>query len=151
MLTAVIICLLAGFVGSYFTLPAIPTWYASLNKPFFNPPNWIFGPVWTALFIMMGIAAALVWEKGIAKGEVRLALAFFAAQLFFNVIWSILFFGAQAPLYALFDIVILWVLILMTILKFFPLSGAAAWLLVPYILWVSFASFLNLTIVLLNR
>jgi tryptophan-rich sensory protein len=148
---SVLACLIAGFVGSVATMPSIPTWYASLQKPAFNPPNWIFGPVWTTLFIMMGVAAFLVWDKGLENKKVRISLAIFGLQLLLNVLWSILFFGLQSPLYAFIDIIMLWASILATIIYFYRISAAAAYLLIPYILWVSFASILNLSIVILNR
>jgi tryptophan-rich sensory protein len=132
-------------------MPSIPTWYASLQKPAFNPPNWIFGPVWTTLFIMMGVAAFLVWDKGLENKKVKISLAIFGLQLLLNVLWSILFFGLQSPLYAFIDIIMLWASILATIIYFYRISAAAAYLLIPYILWVSFASILNLSIVILNR
>ncbi|MFA5183117.1 MAG: TspO/MBR family protein [Syntrophales bacterium] len=149
-LIAIAVCLGAGFVGSIFTMPSIPTWYAALNKPFFNPPNWIFGPAWTLLYILMGIAAYLIWEKGWENKEVKLSLLHFAVQLGFNVAWSIVFFNYHSPWGAFIVIVILWLLILETILRFAKLSKTAAWLLLPYILWVSFASVLNLAVALLN-
>jgi tryptophan-rich sensory protein len=148
---SVLACLIAGFVGSVATMPSIPTWYASLQKPAFNPPNWIFGPVWTTLFIMMGVAAFLVWDKGLENKKVKISLAIFGLQLLLNVLWSILFFGLQSPLYAFIDIIMLWASILATIIYFYRISAAAAYLLIPYILWVSFASILNLSIVILNR
>jgi len=151
LIISVLACLLAGFVGSVATMPSIPTWYASLQKPPFNPPNWIFGPVWTTLFIMMGVAAFLVWDKGLEKKEVRVALAIFGIQLLLNVFWSVLFFGMQSPLYAFIDIIALWASILATIIYFYKISATAGYLLIPYILWVSFASILNLSIAILNR
>jgi tryptophan-rich sensory protein len=151
LIISVLACLLAGFVGSVATMPSIPTWYASLQKPAFNPPNWIFGPVWTTLFIMMGVAAFLVWDKGLEKKEVRVALAIFGIQLLLNVFWSVLFFGMQSPLYAFIDIIALWASILATIIYFYKISATAGYLLIPYILWVSFASILNLSIAILNR
>ena len=151
LIISVLACLLAGFVGSAATMPSIPTWYASLQKPAFNPPNWIFAPVWTTLFIMMGVAAFLVWDKGLENKKVKISLAIFGLQLLLNVLWSILFFGLQSPLYAFIDIIMLWASILATIIYFYRISAAAAYLLIPYILWVSFASALNLFIVILNR
>ena len=151
MVISILVCLLAGFIGSIATMPSIPTWYASLQKPAFNPPNWIFAPVWTTLFIMMGVAAYLIWDKGLEKKEVRSALAIFGLQLILNVLWSVLFFGIQLPLFAFIDIIMLWASILATIIYFYRISAAAAYLLIPYILWVSFASILNLSIVILNR
>lgn len=146
----IITCELVGIIGAFFTTDAIPNWYLTLNKPFFSPPNWIFGPVWTILYAMMGIAAFLIYEKGLKKKEVRIALYFFAAQLFFNFWWSIIFFGMRNPVLALVDIIIMWVLIVTCIIKFKPLSKTAAYLLIPYLLWVSFATVLNGAIVVLN-
>src|SRR3989339_1453671 len=98
-LIAVAISFAAGAIGSFATSPSIPTWYASLNKPSFNPPNWIFGPVWTLLYVMMGIASYLIWEKGWGKPEVKVALSLFAVQLILNSLWSVLFFGMHSPLF----------------------------------------------------
>ncbi len=148
---SLVICLGAGFVGSFFTSGAIPTWYAALNKPPFNPPNWVFAPVWTILYILMGIAAFLVWRRGLSGEGVKLALLFFAIQLALNVAWSVLFFGFHSPRSAFFEIVILWLAIALTIVAFFRVSRPAAWLLVPYLLWVSFASVLNFAVWRLNK
>lgn len=148
---SVVVCELAGIIGSLFTAPSIPGWYAGLAKPSFNPPNWIFGPVWTALYAMMGVAAFLVYEKGPKNREVKRALAVFAAQLLLNALWSIVFFGAHMILAAAVVIVLLWAGILASIVLFRPISKAAAWLLVPYILWVSFATALNVSFYVLNR
>ena len=143
--------LLAGLIGSFATSPSIPTWYASLNKPSFNPPNWLFGPAWTLLYVLMGTAAYLIWQKGWEKREVKLASSLFIAQLLLNSLWSILFFGLKSPFLALIEIVVLWFAILLTIISFFRLSPAAGWLMVPYIIWVSFASILNYFILILNK
>lgn len=148
---SVFICLLAGFLGSVATMPSIPTWYAGLTKPAFNPPNWIFSPVWTTLFIMMGIAAFLVWDKGLEKKGVKASLAVFGCQLLLNMFWSFLFFYFRSPLMAFLEVILLWLAILLTIVYFYRISRPASYLLVPYILWVSFASVLNLSIFLLNR
>jgi tryptophan-rich sensory protein len=150
IVAAVGVCLLAGAAGGLFTSPAIPGWYAALQKPAFNPPNWIFGPVWTALYIMMGVAAFLVWDRGWRRPGVRHALAVFAAQLVLNVLWSALFFGARSPAAALVDIFALWLGILASIILFARVSKAGAVLMVPYLLWVSFAAVLNVAIVALN-
>ncbi|MBN2517805.1 MAG: tryptophan-rich sensory protein [Candidatus Altiarchaeota archaeon] len=150
LIVAILVSEMAGIIGSVFTTPAIPTWYATLEKPFFNPPSWVFAPVWTTLFVLMGIAAYLVWEKGFEKKEVRKALSIFGVQLVLNTMWSILFFGAQSPLLAFIEIIILWFAILLTIVKFWRISKNAGLLLIPYIAWVSFASVLNLSIWLLN-
>ena len=149
-LFAFILCQSAGAVGSLFTIPAIPGWYAHLQKPSFCPPDWIFAPVWTVLFTMMAMAASLVWSKGLKEPGVRAALIVFLAQLALNSAWSFLFFGLRSPLYGLVEIFVLWFMILVTILQFLKISRPAAWLLVPYLLWVSFACSLNLGIFLLN-
>ncbi len=150
LIISVLVCLGAGFVGSLFTTPRIDTWYANLQKPSFNPPNWLFGPVWTLLFILMGIALFLVWNKGNNPG-VRAAIFMFAIQLLFNMLWSIVFFGMRSPLGGIFVIIILWILIAITIILFYRNSFAASVLLLPYLLWVSFATILNFAIYLLNR
>lgn len=141
---------LAGIIGSVFTAPAIAGWYTTIAKPELNPPAWVFGPVWTTLFALMGIAAFLVWKQGLERRDVRIALGIFVGQLALNTLWSILFFGLQSPGAALIEIVILWFAILATIVAFARISRPAAWLLVPYILWVSFASYLNFSIWMLN-
>jgi benzodiazapine receptor len=148
---SVVLCMLAGFIGSIFTTPKIGGWYAGIAKPSFNPPNWLFGPVWTALYMMMAIALYLVWRKGLAAKGVKVALAVFFVQLALNTLWSYAFFGAQSPLAGLVVIVALWSMIAASIAAFAPISRAAAVLLVPYILWVSFASILNASIYFLNR
>jgi tryptophan-rich sensory protein len=150
-LFAVLLCLSAGGIGSAFTTPAIPGWYANLAKPSFSPPNWVFAPVWTLLYILMGLAAALVWQKGLQNPKVRIALAAFLVQLILNMVWSVFFFGLRSPFYGLIDILFLWVMILVTIAQFSRVSTLAASLLIPYILWVTFAIGLNLGIFLLNR
>ncbi|NYZ74046.1 tryptophan-rich sensory protein [Candidatus Micrarchaeota archaeon] len=146
----IMICLAAGGIGSLFTMQSIPTWYAGLNKPDFSPPNWVFGPVWTTLYILMGIAAYLVYAKGMKKKEIRGALMIFGGQLVLNTLWSILFFGLHSPLYGFVCIIALWLAIAATIWKFYGVSKNAGLLLVPYILWVSFASVLNLFIWMMN-
>jgi translocator protein len=145
------VCLAAGFIGSIFTTASIPTWYATLEKPSFNPPNWLFGPVWTILFILMGISAFLVWRVGLSEPNVRIALIIFIIQLIINALWSVAFFGLRSPIAGLIVIIVLWIAILLTILSFAKLSITASILLIPYILWVSFASILNATIYVLNR
>lgn len=138
------ICLGAGILGSFFTVSSIPTWYATLNKPFFSPPNWIFAPVWTIIYILMGISLYLVWTK-------RKVPSVFWVQLILNALWSITFFGIRNPALALVDIVALWIAIILTIKAFSKTSKLAANLLYPYLAWVSFATVLNLAIVLLNQ
>lgn len=141
---------LAGVIGSIFTAPAIPSWYATLTKPVLNPPSWLFGPVWIVLYLLMGIAAYLVWRKGWGRKEVKLALGIFGAQLLLNTLWSVIFFGFHSPVVALAEIVFLWLVILTTIIAFHKISRPAAYLLLPYILWVSFAGYLNYAIWSLN-
>lgn len=145
----IIIAELAGVIGSVFTFPAIGSWYASLAKPWFTPPAWIFGPAWTVLYALMGIAAGLVWHARKANAR-QAALKLYFAQLGLNVLWSLIFFGMHSPLYALVNIVVLWIVIALTIKAFYPISKNAAMLLVPYILWVTFATALNAGVWLLN-
>ncbi len=147
---SIVLCLAAGFLGSLATRPSIPGWYAALEKPSFNPPNWLFGPVWTLLYILMGIALFLVWRLGLDTRGVKTAVILFLVQLALNVLWSYVFFGAHRLGGAFAVIAVLWVFILLTMLRFFPLYRAAGWLLVPYLLWVSFASVLNFSIWRLN-
>jgi translocator protein len=151
LVVSIVACLAAGAVGSVFTRNAILTWYAALEKPPFNPPNWLFAPVWTLLYILMGIAAFLVWRKGLENRQVRTALILFLIQLVLNALWSVVFFGLESPLYGFIVIVVLWVAILFTILKFYRISLASSVLLWPYLLWVTFAAVLNSSIWLLNR
>jgi tryptophan-rich sensory protein len=148
-LLAIAICELVGSIGSIFTIPAIGGWYAGLAKPSLNPPNWIFGPVWTTLFALMGIAAFMVWNKRKNKAA-KTALMIFALQLVLNVLWSVLFFGAHRPAGAFLDIILMWFAILWTIFAFWKIDRAAAWLLAPYLLWVSFAAYLNYAVMVMN-
>ncbi len=148
-LIAIIICQLAGIIGSFFTVSSVSTWYVTLVKPEFNPPSWVFGPVWITLYTLMGISLYLVWKKK-DKQDVTPALLVFFAQLVLNAIWSIIFFGLQSPFYAFIIIVFLWVLIAGSMYFFYRISKTAAYLLIPYILWVSFAAVLNYFIWMLN-
>ncbi len=150
LVVSIVACQCAGIIGSIFTTPAIPTWYAALEKPFFNPPNWLFAPAWITLYLLMGIAAFLIWRQGLGQKGVRVALVIFLVQLVLNALWSVVFFGLQSPLWGVVVILALWVAILLTIIRFFKLSTAAGALLLPYILWVSFASVLNVAIWVLN-
>ncbi len=149
-LCSVVGCELIGILGTPFTITAIPTWYASLNKPFFSPPNWVFGPVWTILYFLMGISFYLILKRGWKKKVVKSAGMFFLAQLLLNFLWSPIFFGLQSPLLGLITIVVMWILIVITMKKFYPLSRLAFYLLIPYLLWVSFATVLNAAILFLN-
>jgi tryptophan-rich sensory protein len=150
-LVAILGCELIGLLSTPVTIHAIPTWYASLNKPFFNPPDWIFGPVWTTLYFLIGIAAYLIWIQEKKKKLVKQALLYFLIQLFFNFLWSFLFFGLQSPLLGMIDILILLIFILITIIKFSKISKPATYLMLPYLLWVGFATLLNISIVFLNH
>ena len=146
----VAICLLIGFLSGYATQSSVNDWYVSLNKPSFNPPNWLFAPVWTVLYILMGIAAGIVWSKGFYHLWVKTAMYHFGFQLLLNAFWSIIFFGSKNPLAALFVIVTLAVLIVLTIKWFRVISKTAAWLMAPYLIWVLFATVLNFKIWELN-
>lgn len=148
---AVVFCELVGIGGAFFTAPAVSsTWYYFLEKPFFQPPGWLFSPVWLALYALMGVSAFLIWKNGLEKKEVKTALGVFGAQLFLNFIWSVVFFGAKSPGWAFAEIILLLFFIIATIILFAKISKLAAWLLVPYVLWVGFASFLNYSIWQLN-
>ena len=146
LLGFIAVCLALGALGAAVTAPSIPTWYAALAKPSFNPPNWLFAPVWTALYVLMAIAAWLVWRRGNA----RLPLALFAVQLVLNSAWSLLFFGLHRVDLALVDIVSLLAAIIATALAFRARSTVASLLLLPYFAWVSFATMLNVAIWRLN-
>jgi tryptophan-rich sensory protein len=154
LLISIIICLIIGGIGSIFTTPSIPTWYAGLAKPSFNPPNWLFAPVWTALFILMGISLYLIWNSSEKnkheQEEKKAAIILFSIQLALNLLWSIIFFTLKMPSLAFMEIMLLWASILFTLIQFYKISKTAGLLMVPYILWVSFASILNLAIALLN-
>ncbi len=150
ILIAVAVCLGIGFFSGFATQSSIDTWYVTLNKPVFNPPGWIFAPVWTLLYILMGIAAGIVWSKGFYHKWVKTAMYHFIFQLLFNGLWSIVFFGFRSPGFALIVILILLVLIILTYKWFKVVSNIAAYLLIPYLIWVSFATLLNFSIWQLN-
>lgn len=149
LLACIVLCELAGASGAIFTAKSVSNWYQKLKKPTINPPSWIFGPVWTLLFALMGISLYLVISSGVSffSGEIFI----FIVQFIFNIIWSVLFFGMRRPGYSLIEILFLWFFILETIIVFYPTSHLAAYLLVPYILWVSFAGVLNFLIWKLNK
>lgn len=150
LLFSIGVCFLAAAVGSVFTIGAIDTWYVTLNKPFFSPPSWIFGPVWTLLYLMMGVSLYIFWGTKTNIKERRLGLSIFFVQLALNALWSILFFGLKSPIAAFVVIILLWLTICLTIKKFLKASKLAGRLLIPYFAWVSFATILNLSIVILN-
>jgi len=148
LIVSILLCQGAGILGSFFTVSSIPTWYATLNKPFFNPPNWLFAPVWTILYALMGIYFYLIWTSN--KKEAQKLKRFFLIHLVFNSLWSIVFFGLKSPLAALFIILILIFMISYLIIKGFKINRYAPYLLMPYLAWVSFATILNAAIWVLN-
>lgn len=151
ILIFVVICLAVGYLSSIVTKSSVETWYPTLKKPSFNPPNWAFPVAWTTLYIFMGIAAGLVWDKiEIKKEEVQKALLFFFIQLALNALWSILFFGLKNPMLALVEIVLLWLIIYETFMKFNKIDKIAGYLFIPYLFWVTFAIILNANIWWLN-
>jgi tryptophan-rich sensory protein len=149
LLVSIAVPLLAGFGSSLFTFNSIPTWYASLNKPWFSPPNVVFAPVWTILYILMGVALFLIWRSPRNRTRDR-GIALFAAQLAVNIAWTLAFFGLQNTLYGVLTIVPLWILIAATICQFYKVDKWASYLLVPYLVWVSIATALNASVYLLN-
>jgi len=152
LLASLAVCLAAGWVGSLFTTASqINGWYTALRKPGWTPPNWLFVPVWTLLFILMGLALYLVIRHTHSRRRRWLALILFGLQLALNILWSILFFGQRHVLLALGELLILWLAIVATVLSFYGINRRAAYLLLPYLLWVSFAAFLNGAIYWLNR
>lgn len=151
LIGSIILVQLAGLVGAIFTMDAIPTWYKGLIRPDLAPPNWVFGPVWTTLYVLMGIALFLVWRRRGENKGAKVALVSFAIQLVLNVLWSVIFFGLRSPGLALIEITLLWIAIAVNIAMFSRISKPAAWLLMPYIAWVSFAAYLNSAIWVLNR
>ena len=150
--TTVITCVVIGYLSGMVTRDSITTWYPTLVKPVFNPPNWIFAPVWSLLYIMMGIAAGMIWNRlELDEIHVKKAMKFFVIQLALNALWSYLFFGLNNPLLALVEIILLWLMIFETYTKFKTIDKVAANLLLPYLAWVSFATILNGSIWWLNR
>jgi translocator protein len=148
---SILICFTAAGLGTLFTISAIPTWYATLNKPSFSPPNYLFGPVWTILYLLMGISLYLVWKKGFKNKKIKDAIYLFGIQLFLNAIWSPVFFGVHSLLLALVIIVAMWFYIIKTIKAFAKIDKTASYLLYPYLAWVSFASILNFSVWFLNK
>ena len=150
LILCIVACQGAGLLGSIFTNMSVSTWYPTLAKPWFTPPPGVIPAVWTLLFTLMGVSLFLAWRAGLTSPEFRGAAYAFAAQFVFNILWSAAFFGLQSPKAGLAVIAMLWILILLTIYRFYPLSREAALLLVPYIAWVSFAAILNYSILQLN-
>ncbi|MCG2610031.1 tryptophan-rich sensory protein [Flavobacterium sp. SM15] len=152
ILTVVVTCLCVGYFSSLFTKESIEVWYPTLTKPSFNPPNWLFAPVWSVLYVLMGIAAGLIWDKmDLDRINTRKGLQFFVIQLALNFLWSYLFFGLHNPLLALIELALLWLMIFETYIVFKRVSKLAAGLLLPYLAWVTFAGILNAAIFWLNR
>lgn len=151
LIVAVLLPLVVGILGSFSTIDSVRDWYPTLVRPSFAPPSWVFGPVWTALYVMMGVASWLVWRRGLTRPEVRRALVLYSVQLGFNLAWSLVFFGLRRPFAALIDIVVLFALIAITTLRFVVVSRPAALLLLPYLAWVGFATALNAGFWWLNR
>ena len=149
-LVGVLVCEGVGLLAAWITQTSVTTWYPALTKPGFTPPNWLFGPVWTVLYAMMGVAAALVWQRRTEDTLSQSALVLFGVQLLLNGGWSFAFFGARSPGLGLIVIVALWGALAWTTERFFRVRAAAGWLLVPYLLWVTYAGALNLSIWLLN-
>jgi translocator protein len=141
--------LLVGAFASLATASSVGTWYATLNKPFFNPPNWLFGPVWTTLYILMGVSSLMVYKRPYSASR-RFGLDLYMIQLFFNFTWSFVFFGFQSPGWALVNIVLLWLLLVLMIIHFYRSSSVAAYLQIPYLMWITFATALNAAIWWLN-
>jgi len=150
LIVSILVVFLAGAVGTVYTLTQITTWYASLAKPNWTPPNWAFGPIWSTLYILMGISLFLVWREGLERKDVKIAILVFAAQLVINVVWSIIFFATHNIIGGLVMVIILWISILITILVFYRISKPAAIILIPYLIWVTIAGYLNYTVFLLN-
>jgi benzodiazapine receptor len=148
LIFSIVSCQLAGVIGSFFTVSSVSTWYVTLNKPFFNPPSWLFGPVWITLYFLMGISLYLIWNN--VDKDTKSARIVFFVQLGLNTLWSLLFFGLKSPFLAFIEIIVLWLFILLNILFFYQKSKAASYLLIPYFVWVSFASVLNFSIFYLN-
>ena len=145
-------CLGVGFVSSYATQSGVNTWFPTLEKPSFNPPNWLFAPVWSLLYLLMGVAAGRVWDRiDFDRENVKKALILFWIQLALNALWSVLFFYFHNPLLALIEIILLWLLIYETHVKFKAIDKIAGWLFIPYLAWVAFATVLNASLWWLNR
>ena len=151
LVASLVLSFSAAAIGSVFTAANIPTWYAGLNKPWWSPPNWLFGPVWTLLYLLMALSLYFVWISPDRSPARRIGIGLFVVQIVLNTVWSIFFFGLQQPSLALVEIVILWITILLTMIYFSRVNRLSTWLLLPYLLWVSFASILNAAIFWLNR
>lgn len=151
LLICIAICLFVGGLGGFATSGEVTTWYLTIQKPTWNPPSWVFGPVWTMLYVLMGVALYWVWQaENVSKQDKQNAITIFIIQLIFNCLWSFIFFKWHAIGWALVEIILLWSAIIATIFFFHKVKKLAAWILLPYLAWVSFATFLNFTIWSLN-
>ena len=156
LFVSVLVCQLSGIIAAYWTIPSLFTWYPNLQKPVFTPPNWVFAPVWTLLYLLMGISLYLIWrelylnKKKIDKSSISFALEIFAIQLLFNIWWPVIFFGLNAPFTGMAEMAILLILIIITIVSFLRINRVSAYLLIPYILWTVYALVINISIVILN-
>jgi translocator protein len=150
LIAAVLIVFISGAIGNLATLPQITTWYVTLAKPSWTPPNDWFGPIWSTLYILIGIALFLVWRQGLDRRDVRFTIGIFAVQLILNIMWSLVFFGLHSILGGFILIMILWIAILANIIAFYVISKPAGFLLIPYLIWVSIASYLNYSVLILN-
>jgi len=148
-ISSIVVCFLPGITGGFFTARNLYPWYDMLAKPSFNPPNWLFSPVWTTLYILMGISLFLILKSENSKDKLQ-GVIFFGVQLVLNGLWSIIFFGLHSILWAFIIIILLLLFIVLSMYKFHKILRAAVYLLIPYLLWVSFAAVLNLSIYLLN-
>jgi benzodiazapine receptor len=151
LIISIAIPLSVGGLGGYFTSSSVKDWYTALQKPFFNPPAWLFGPVWTTLYVVMGISFFIVWKKNVFTLIKKKALTFYFLQLALNLLWSFIFFYKKQPGWAFAEIIILLISIATTTIYFFRISKTAGWLMVPYIAWVCFATILNYSIWMLNK
>ncbi len=151
LIASILVVFVVGALGTYVTLPQITTWYVTLSKPLWAPPNWLFGPVWTTLYVLMGIALFLVWRQGLYRRDVQFTIYIFAIQLLLNLTWSVVFFSYHSIFGGFIVIMILWVAIFANIIAFFVISRPAGLILIPYLIWVSIASYLNYSVYLLNH
>ena len=151
LIGSILIPLLIGYLGAIVTIPQITTWYSTLSKPWWSPPNWLFGPVWTTLYLLMGVALFLVWREGWHRRDVRFAILIFGVQLVISLLWSVVFFSFHALFGSFIIVMLLWLAILANIIAFLIISKWAGFLLVPYIVWVSIASYLNYSVYILNH
>ena len=149
-IVSIIIVYIAGAIGTLFTLKEITTWYVYLAKPEWAPPNWIVGPIWSTLYIFIGSALFLIWRKGLGRKDVQVALVVFAVQLIINVVWSLVFFGSHSIFGGLIMVILLWIAIVINIFVFYRISKSAGLLLIPYLVWVTIAAYLQYNLFVLN-